>query len=108
MFKRDIGAFDVIARWQPSFEKQDRTAGFGKYGAVDLDLDMAMGAQRIDSDVGVARVGDNLFVLLEPVKRVSFEPHVPCHRAVAVGVVDTGRALVGAPVTRQRMQPRRA
>src|ERR1700745_3708022 len=108
MFKRDVGAVDVIARWQSGLEKQDGIAGFGKCDSVDLDLDVAMRAQCVDSDVWVARVPDDLFVFFEPVKRVPFEPHVACDRAVAVGVVDTCRGRSAAPVGGQRMQPRRA
>ena len=104
MFKRDLGAVDVVSGWQPGLEKQDGTAGFGKRDAVDLDPDVAMGAQRVDSDVRVARVSDDVFVFFEPVKRVPFEPHVARDRAV--GVVDTCRGLVGAPAAGQRMQPR--
>jgi hypothetical protein len=60
MIKRDVGAVDVISRWQSGFEKQDGIVGFGKCDAVDFDLDVAMRAQWVDSDVWVARVPDDL------------------------------------------------
>jgi hypothetical protein len=105
LIRRDVGGVDVVTRRQPGFEKQYGTAGLAKYDAVEFDPDVAMGAQRVDSHVRVARVGDDLFVFFVPVKCVSFEPHVARDRAVAVGVVDACRGFLGAPVGRQRMDP---
>lgn len=45
MIKRDAGAVDVVSRRQSGFEKQDGTACFSNYNAVDLDPDVAMGAR---------------------------------------------------------------
>jgi hypothetical protein len=98
LIKRDVGGVDVVPRRQPGFEKQYGTAGLAKYDAVEFDLDVAMGAQRVDSHVRVARVGDDLFVFFVPVKCVPFEPHEARDRAVADGGVDACRGSLGAPV----------
>src|ERR1700730_1801131 len=105
MLKLDVCAVEVVPRWQPGLEKQYGAACLRKYDAIDLDPDVPMRAQRVDSHVRVARVTDDSFVFFEPVERLPFEPHVTCNRATAVGVIDARRGLSGAPVRRQRMQP---
>ena len=101
MLELDVCAVEVVPRWQPGFEKQYRAMCLRKDDAVDLDPDVPMRAQRVDSHVRVARMADESFVFFEPVERLPFEPHVTGNRATAVDVIDARRSLAGAPVRRQ-------
>src|ERR1700742_3557787 len=98
MLKLDVRAVEVVPRWQPGFEKQYGTACFRKYDAIDLDPDVPMRAQRVDSHIRVAGVTDDSFVFFEPVERLPFEPHVAGNRATAVAVIDACGGLSSEPV----------
>src|ERR1700737_3017104 len=89
----DIGAVDVEARRQPCFEEQNWAVCLGQYHAVELNPDVTVGAQRVDTHVRVARMKDEWLVLFEPVKCVPFESPATPPRP---GIVNTGSRAPGA------------
>ena len=90
----DIGARDVPARREAGLDEQQRAVGLGDDRPVELDADMARAAQHVDAVVRVARVLEDLVVLLPPrVHRVPVEGDVP--------------GDVGARVDRLRVVPDR-
>jgi hypothetical protein len=65
--KKTSGALDVVPGRQSGLEEHHRGGAFGEDDAVQLDPDVARGADRVDPRVGTARVAaEDLFVLLEP------------------------------------------
>src|ERR1700759_2796598 len=101
--ERDVGAVDVVAGRQSRLEKQDRAMCLGQHHAVEFDPDGAGRAQRVNTDIGVAGMTDDRFVLLDPVECIPFEPDAALDRT---RVVQAGRRLPQSPNPRKRKKPR--
>ena len=66
MVEVHLGAVEVVAGREPGLEDHDRRCRLGQHHAVELDADVPGRAQRVDPDVGVAGVDEDLLVLFEP------------------------------------------
>src|SRR5438270_11088755 len=70
----DVRLRQVIAGREPGLEQQPGTCGLGDRDPLDLDSYMPGAGQDVHPGVRVARVGEDLLVLLEPgVHRVPVE-----------------------------------
>ena len=83
----DVGPVEVVAGRQRRLEAEDRRRGLGQHHAVRLDPHRAGRAEGVDPRVGVARVDEDLLVLLVP--GVEGRP-LEAHRVVEA--VHLGRA----------------
>ena len=66
MVKSTSVRFEVVAGGQPGLEAETGEDGLGQDDALGLDAHGAGRAQGVDPGVGVARVDEDLLVLLEP------------------------------------------
>src|SRR3954452_18535001 len=88
-FHRDVAAREVVARRQPGLEGDRRAAAVGQQLAADLDADVARAAATVDAVPRVARMAEDLLVLLQPaVERLPAERDVAGE--VGIGVAPGG------------------
>ena len=66
MLEHDASAIKVVARLQACFENQHGCSALGKSDPIEGSPDVPMRAQRVDADVGIPGMDENLFVLLIP------------------------------------------
>ena len=66
MLEHDASAIKVVARRQACFENQHGCRALGKSDPIEGSPDVPMRAQRVDADVGIPGMDENLFVLLIP------------------------------------------
>jgi hypothetical protein len=80
MVEGDIGAVEVVAGRQAGLEHQHRRARLGQRHALERGPDVPVRAERVDADIRVAGVDEDLLVLLIPrIERVPVEAGRACH-----------------------------
>src|SRR5882724_5397934 len=87
-----VGDRQVVAGGQAGLEQEDAAAAVGDGLAIDHDLDAPAGGQAVDAAEGIARVDEDLLVLLVPVLHL-----VPVEGQVAGDVGAGGNRLRIAP-----------